>query len=247
VKRAAFCVVFVGLVASATSVPAQKAVKQNVTFEGKLRTYRVWRPDEPSGPKPAIVLLHGSGRDGTSLLDPWQPVAKKEGIVLIAPDSLDRVSWNTAEDGPDFLKLVVDAAAAAGGIDQRRVYVFGHSAGGHHAIDMALLESEYFAAAAVHAGALTFQEPDLLIQLADRKIPILIWSGTDDRVVPIDVVKRTEALLSKSGFPVTLTQMPKHTHDYYGVAGPVNEQVWKALKPHALTSDPKFKKHTFVR
>ncbi len=39
-------------------------------------------------------------------------------------------------------------------INPRRVYLFGHSAGAIFALHMSLMESQYFAAAAVHAGAL---------------------------------------------------------------------------------------------
>ena len=39
-------------------------------------------------------------------------------------------------------------------INPRRVYLFGHSAGASFALHMSLMESQYFAAAAIHAGAL---------------------------------------------------------------------------------------------
>ena len=46
------------------------------------------------------------------------------------------------------------------------MYLFGHSAGAGQALYLSLLESEYFAATAVHAGALRTED--------DRNI-----SGTD--------------------------------------------------------------------
>jgi poly(3-hydroxybutyrate) depolymerase len=64
-------------------------------------------------------------------------------------------------------------------INPRRVYLFGHSAGASFALHMSLMESQYFAAVAIHAGALrgtTWK----LIDLAKRKIPISIQVGDSD-------------------------------------------------------------------
>ena len=41
----------------------------------------------PNGSRTLLVLLHGSGRDGRSLLDQWQSLAKKEGIILLGLES----------------------------------------------------------------------------------------------------------------------------------------------------------------
>ncbi len=49
-------------------------------------------------PAPLLLLLHGSGRDAASIFDPWQSLAKKERIVLVAPDSLNRAGWNGTAD-----------------------------------------------------------------------------------------------------------------------------------------------------
>ena len=50
-----------------------------------------------------------------------------------------------------MFKCVVEDAGRQVAIDRRRVYVFGHSMGGYLAYDAATLDSEYFAAVAVHA------------------------------------------------------------------------------------------------
>ncbi|MGB0507235.1 MAG: hypothetical protein ACPGGK_13650 [Pikeienuella sp.] len=36
---------------------------------------------------PVVVLFHGAGRSGLSMIDMWQSTARKHGIVLIAPNS----------------------------------------------------------------------------------------------------------------------------------------------------------------
>jgi hypothetical protein len=42
-----------------------------------------------------ILLLHGSGHDGKSLIDPWLPLAKSEGIV---PRKIPMAIWMGTDD-----------------------------------------------------------------------------------------------------------------------------------------------------
>ena len=227
------------LLAVPAIVPAaQKVTKQTLAGEEKNRTFYSFVPEAP-GPIPLVVLLHGSGRNGTTLIEPWQSLARKEGIALVAPDAFGE-GWSLAKDGPAFLREVVEAIRSDGPIDGRRMYLFGHSAGGHHAIDVALLESEYFAAAAVHAGAL-IHDSELMTSQAERKIPIAMWNGIEDRIVPIQAVRQTRDFLTSRGFDVKLTEMPRHTHDYYGQAPEINKAAWAFLKAHRLEAEPKYK------
>src|ERR1043166_7385447 len=49
-------------------------------------TYYLFVPEKSDpGPAPLLLLLHGSGRNGMSLVEPWLPLAKSEGIVPLAP------------------------------------------------------------------------------------------------------------------------------------------------------------------
>ena len=130
-----------------------------------------------------------------------EDLAEKEGIVLAGPDSTDAVHWASPQDGPLLLRDVVDAVAGKHPIDPRRVYLFGHSAGAVFALQMACLESEYFAAAAVHAGAV---DPEYfsIFDYAARKIPIAIWIGTTGPVLSRSrSVRATAEALKSRGFP----------------------------------------------
>jgi poly(3-hydroxybutyrate) depolymerase len=236
-----FAAVAVGAVLSAPAL-AQKSEKHTIAIDGRQRTYLSLPPAPGGEPAPLLLLLHGSGRDAGSIFDPWQSLAKKERIVLVAPNSLNPAGWNLATDGPDFLRQIIEEVTARGGVDGRRMYIFGHSAGGHHGIDIGLLESEYFAAVAVHAGVL--MEPGAILPRADRKIPVSLWNGLDDRIVPIEGARSTLNTLKTAGFPVLLTEIPRHTHDYYESAGWLNKDVWQALKDSKLAADPKFKSYS---
>src|SRR5215471_6264485 len=148
-----------------------KVVKDSIVSNKKKRTYYLYVPAGVKAPAPLIVLLHGSGRDGFSLIDKWKDLADKEGVIIVGPDSGGE-GWSTPRDGPQFLHELVEDLKSKHSINPRRVYLFGHSAGAVFALMMSTAESEYFAATAVHAGA--FRSPAELqtVGNATRKIPL---------------------------------------------------------------------------
>lgn len=233
------------LAALAGAIPAFAAdtvTRETLTSGGKAREYFLHVPDtvRPGAAAPLLLLLHGSGRDGRSLVDPWKALAKTEGIILAAPNATDRAQWVLRDDSPYLFADVVDAVARAHPVDRRRIYLFGHSAGGIQSLMLGLLESEYFAAVAVHAGALPDSSFDL-IDYHDRKIPFGIWVGANDRFFPVSAVEATKAAMEARGLSVRLEVIRNHTHDYYGRARDINRDVWAFLGQHRLGQDPRFK------
>jgi poly(3-hydroxybutyrate) depolymerase len=240
-----FAVVLLG---QAASVSAAKVTKETIVSEGKKRTYYLFVPDKLSAskPLPLIVLLHGSNHNGLSLMDKWKELAEKEEIILAGPDSSNSAGWATPADGPNFLRDLVEDLKAKYPVNPRRVYLFGHSAGAGHAIFMSLFESLYFAAAAVHAGALLPADYDS-IDLAKRKIPLAIWAGTVDSLVPLLAVRATRDAMNARGFSVQLTEMAGHDHWYYDLAPKINKEAWEFLKKHELTEDPQYIQYNFSK
>ena len=96
------------LLSATTVYAAGKTTKETFEFNGQKRTYYLFVPDDAQGARPLIVLLHGSGRDGRSLLDPWRSLAQKEGILLAGPESKVREGWGMRDDGPQFLYDLVE-------------------------------------------------------------------------------------------------------------------------------------------
>ena len=225
---------------------AAKVVKNTIESEGKKRSYYLFIPASvaPGKPAPLIVLLHGSGRNGSVLVEHWQKIAEREGFFLAGPDSRNSASWAIPEDGPRFLRDLVEELKAKHPIDTRRVYLFGHSAGAIFGLMISALESEYFAAAAVSAGALKKENYSLLDQ-AERKIPLAIFVGTIDPLFPVSEVRKTRDALVQRGFPVRLTEVDGLNHNYYSRSAEINEQAWEFLKTQQLTGDPKYTEHLF--
>jgi len=109
---------------------------------------------------------------------------------------------------------------------------------------MSLYESEYFAATAIHAGAL-YAEANVLIDLAKRKTPIQIQVGTVDAFFPLTTVRATRDLLSGHGFSVQLIEIPQHDHWYYDLAPKINQVAWDFLKSYELPGEPRYEEYKF--
>jgi poly(3-hydroxybutyrate) depolymerase len=223
--------------------------KEAYESDGKKRTYYLYVPKvaaASSAPVPLLVTLHGSGRDGRSLVEKWKDLADKEGFIVAGPDSLGRQGWNVPKDGPDGTYDLVETVKAKHPVDPRRVYLFGHSAGAGFALMISLLESEYFAAAAVHAGLLSPANYDL-IETAKRKTPIAMMVGAKDPLFPLADVRATRDELNRRGFAVQLSEIPNHDHWYYDRAPEFNRALWDFLKQHRLDADPRYVRYNFTK
>lgn len=231
------------LLVSQSASASDKVVKDKITSQNKTRSFYLFVPEtvKPDAPAPMIVLLHGSGRNGLTLVDKWKDLAAKEGVIIVGPDSFDSAKWAAPVDGPDFLHDLVENIKSKYPVDPRRVYLFGHSGGAVFTLYMSLFESQYFAAAAAHAGALHKQ--DSAIGLAKRKTPISMFVGTRDPFFPLDDVRATRDDLNKEGFAVELTEIPGHDHNYYDLSAKINQQVWNFLKTKSLTADPLYEQY----
>jgi poly(3-hydroxybutyrate) depolymerase len=237
----------VTLASIAVPKAADKIIKEELISNGADRTYYLYVPDSTKAqPSPLVILLHGSGRDGKILVEHWQSLAKKEGIILAGPDAIVSAGWGMRDDGPLFLRHVLEDVQGKYGVDARRVYIFGHSAGAVHGLAMAVLESEYFAAVAVHAGVLT-RDFVPYIKRAPRKIPIAIWVGTNDSFFPLKPVRETRDALNEQGFGAELTEIRGHTHNYYGRSSEINKAAWAFLQGKRLEKDPQYQDYAIYR
>jgi poly(3-hydroxybutyrate) depolymerase len=219
------------LCASLLVLPASakaNIAKLSFDFSGHERVLYVVVP-EKQGLMPVVVLLHGSGRNGEIMAQAWKDLAVREGFILAAPDAFSPTGWGSLVDPPEFFRAVVEQVKAIHPIDQSRIYLFGHSAGAAYALFLAVMDSDLFAATAIHAGALQ-ANPDGLFEQADRKMPIAIWVGDHDPNFPVDVVEATRRLYAANGYQIQLNLIPNHDHNYYVISDEVNSKAWNFLK-----------------
>lgn len=233
-------------VTASPATAAKKPAPEVLVSRGDEHSFYLHVPSglDPARPVPLLVVLHGSGRDGWSLVSEWKKLADKEGFLVVGPNAVKPEVWLVPLDGPQFLHDLVEHVKERYAVDPRRIYLFGHSAGAKFTLLMAPLESRYFAAAALHAGAII--ESDLwVLDRATRKIPIYIASGAKDSVVPIEDVRATRDALEARDFPVEMVEMPFHDHWYYDLAPKINRAAWDFLVRHPLEEDPEYEHHSF--
>lgn len=184
------------------------------------------KPSKEEARPPVIILLHASQRDGRSMLDMWQALARQKGITLLAPNARAETGWNMETEGSKFLQQLLDDAKQHVSFDPKRVYLFGHSSGAVHALELANRSAGPWRAVAVHAGTIdanrTVLHPD--------GVPIRIYLGERDTTFPLDQVRTGATALAKAGHTTELGVIPGHTHWYYLIGPKLAAHAWSFLE-----------------
>ena len=186
------------------------------------RTWHGFFGGKEEGDHPTIILLHGSGRSGRSMIDMWQTLAREQGLVLLAPDSFFSAGWHSVLDGPLFLNRLLEEAAWVYPVDSGNVFVFGHSGGGVFAHLLAEKTDGPWRAVAAHAG---YRSPDRMFGRKGQ-LPALFMLGTADHAFAtppgLEAARRFAAL----GHETVFTSYRDHPHWYYAKAHQFNQRAW---------------------
>jgi len=200
--------------ARGTATPERIVRARHTDKKGSL-DYRLFVPARASDapPPPLLVMLHGCTQNaedfavGTGM----DELARRHGCLVLYPDQSDRANpqrcWNWfkhthqrrggGEAG--LIEGCVRALAAEHGVDQRRIFVAGLSAGGAMAAILGSVCPDVFAGVGVHsglaAGAAT-NLPEALAAMqrgaptsvvAQGKVPpTIVFHGDADRTVHPD-------------------------------------------------------------
>ena len=218
---------------------AEQITKEKFESDGKTRSYYIFVPPsvKPGTAVPLLVLLHGSGRNGLTLVEKWKDLANEEGFIVVGPDASDASGWRMPDDAPEFIYELAEMLIKKYPIATNRIYLFGHSAGAVMALNLAMFESTYFAAVALHAGSWRSEKEFSFLDAATRKTPIKIIVGDRDSFFPVNSVNKTAEALKSSGFPIEVSIIKNHTHFYYDRAPEFNRDLWQFLKQHVLADE----------
>lgn len=220
-------------------VPATQVGKYGFEVAGLRRSFYLYSgASAADSAPPLLLLLHGSYGRANEMAERWVGLARANGFIVVAPVAREREAWQIRADGPLFIHALVDEVERLHPIDRRRLYLFGHSGGAVYALTLSMLESDYFAATAVHAGAWRGPNEFIAVPYAKRAIPVALFVGDRDEYFTLQDVRKTHEALRTAGHPSTLTIIPGHAHNYAQVADEVNLSVWNWLKVYSSSAAP---------
>lgn len=181
-------------------------IEGTLVQEGIERTWHAELPTAHSQqPTALVVVLHGAGSEGPRYLDVqgWGELARREGIIVVAPDAVandparparfrdnPRI-WNSGKPRPGevraqldesaFLQLISDELRRRElAIDPARRYLVGHSNGAALTWKLLAEEPEKWAAGVTVAGGLVNLPPR-----SGPARPLLAIFGDQDPLVPL--------------------------------------------------------------
>jgi phospholipase/carboxylesterase len=171
---------------------------------GDDRDGLVYVPDTAEPGAPVLVFLHGATGSGRAHLRAVLAAADRYGVVLVAPDSRDPVTWDLIAErrfGPDvaFLDRVLDALVDGLDldVDTGRLAIGGVSDGASYALAVGLSNGDVF------STVLAFSPGFLVVPAATGRSRVFVSHGTADPVLPIDACSRSFVpVLRDAGYDV---------------------------------------------
>jgi len=184
------------------------------TANGVSLPYRLARPVNynHSKPYPLVVVLHGTGQNGSDNLSTLNMTSSKAfrdngtAFVLVPhaaePGWVDVPDTSTINVQPQLLAVekLIRKLMSQFNIDRDRIYITGQSRGGIGTYSLITTFPTLFAAAMPVAGAGDPAQADKIV-----KLPFSAFHGLSDPTVPITYMQQIVARLKSLGSTATLT------------------------------------------
>jgi len=159
---------------------------------------------------PLLIFLHGMGERGDDLTKlklhgPPSFLDEKKDFpfITISPQCPDTIYWNEEILLPFYEEIIAKYL-----IDKKRIYLTGLSMGGFGTWESIVAKPDLFAAAAPICGG---GDPSKL--KAVKSMPIWVFHGAKDQVVPLLRSEEMVNKLKELGSKVKFTIYPEATHD----------------------------------
>jgi predicted peptidase len=188
--------------------------------------YLVYLPQdfEAGGVKqwPLVFFLHGAGERGSDLT-----TLSRQGLVrlvqegqqfpfiMVAPQCPEDTTWDRNLEALDCL---LDEVLRTYPVDTKRIYLTGLSMGGYGTWHWAASQPRAFAALVpICGGAMPLTGfPERVTVLKD--IPIWVFHGADDQVVPVSQSEQLVRVLESINAPVRFTKYAGVGHNSWNRA-----------------------------
>ena len=183
---------------------------------------------------PLMLFLHGAGERGDNLEavkvhgPPKLIEAGKEfPFIVISPQCPKDKWWD-----PDELKALLDEIVKKYKVDKDRIYVTGLSMGGYGTWALAAEQPMRFAAIVPICGG---GDPEKAKLIAD--VPIWVFHGKKDSVVPFSNSEKMVEALKKRGGDPKFTAYPDADHDSW-TESYNNPELYEWLLKQKRKSEP---------
>ena len=166
--------------------------------DGLSRSWSAYIPASAALSPPVLILLHGSGSNGDqvqrSSFYSFNVEAEHRGFIAVYPDGFEN-HWNDCRgsasysantrdiDDVGFLGELITQLVQEHGADSSRVYVAGHSNGGHMAFRMGYEAPQRVAGIAAISANLPV-ESNLDCERRGKAVATMIINGTEDPINP---------------------------------------------------------------
>jgi len=192
---------------------------------------------DPKKPAPLVIGLHGLGTPPAAWLGRITDAAERAGYIVAAPTGYSLTGWYGA-NGPgrpvgdtnvgalsekDVLN-VLDLMRAEFNIDERRIYLAGHSMGGAGALFLGIKHKHLWAAVSASAPAIrsNLHTPAEIEQATD--VPFILIHGDKDAAVPVEQTRQWAAKMKAL----------KMTYEYRELGGGTHSSTLDDGAPHTF-------------
>jgi poly(3-hydroxybutyrate) depolymerase len=205
--------VLVLVAACMVSIPSQaqtsgsRVQKKTYDFKdaGKEMEYALFVPSKYDKEKPAplMVALHGLGSNPQQIMryKGLTELAEQYGYIVAAPMGYNSSGWygqkvnfgkaqepkNLSELSEKDVMNVLEIVRKDYKVDDRRIYLMGHSMGGGGTWHLGIKYPEIWAGLAPIAPAI-FEKTDGLDKI--KEIPVIVVQGDQDKLVKVDIARR---------------------------------------------------------
>jgi predicted peptidase len=192
---------------------------------------------DPAKPAPLVIGLHGLGTPPAEWLARITDAAEKAGYIVAAPTGYSLTGWYGANGAgrpvgetnvgalseKDVLN-VLELMRTEYNIDERRIYLAGHSMGGAGALFLGIKHKHLWAAVSASAPAIrsNLHTPAELEQATD--LPFILIHGDRDTAVPVAQTREWAAKMKAL----------KMTHEYREIGGGTHASTLDDGAPHTF-------------